>query len=109
MVQRPRYGGGTLGTMLAGVFASNAVYGHLTDTAGRSVPLGLVDGNSFQVVYQAVACAITWAIAIMGSFVRLKICDVVIGLRVHREQEIAGLDVSTHGEEGYVIDAWTER
>jgi Amt family ammonium transporter len=31
----------------------------------------------------------------------LKVVDLVIGLRVTREQELEGLDVTQHGEEGY--------
>jgi Amt family ammonium transporter len=35
----------------------------------------------------------------------LKICDALIGLRVTKSQESAGLDVSLHGEEGYNLEA----
>jgi len=39
----------------------------------------------------------------IGSFIILKIVDVVIGLRVTEEQETEGLDVSQHDERGYIL------
>ena len=44
-------------------------------------------------------------LAIVGTLVVLKICDVVLGVRVRKEEEIAGLDVSLHGEEGYIFES----
>ena len=41
----------------------------------------------------------------MGTLIILKICDALIGLRVSKEQEIEGLDVSMHGEEGYNFES----
>jgi len=38
-------------------------------------------------------------LAVVGSFVLLKIVDVVIGLRVSEAHEIQGLDLSEHGSE----------
>ena len=35
----------------------------------------------------------------------LKICDVLLGLRVSPEHEIEGLDLALHGEEGYIMEA----
>ena len=46
--------GGTLGAMLTGVFATNAVNDGLKDAAGKVQPLGLVDGNAGQVVNQVI-------------------------------------------------------
>ena len=43
-------------------------------------------------------------LAIVGTLVILKICDVVLGVRVSKEQEIEGLDVTQHGEEGYIFE-----
>jgi Amt family ammonium transporter len=43
-------------------------------------------------------------LAIAGTLVVLKICDATIGLRVTQEQEVGGLDISMHGEEGYNLD-----
>jgi Amt family ammonium transporter len=41
--------------------------------------------------------------AIVVTFVILKVIDAVIGLRVSRQAEIEGLDFSQHGEEGYIF------
>jgi len=40
-------------------------------------------------------------LAVVGTLVILKAVDLTIGLRVSVEQEVEGLDVSLHGEEGY--------
>ena len=39
----------------------------------------------------------------MATFVILKVLDAVMGLRVSRAEEIEGLDLSQHGEEGYIF------
>jgi len=96
--------GGTLGALLTGVFATNAVNDGFKDSAGHLLPLGLVDGHASQILNQAIGCAISWGLAIVGTLIILKICDAVLGVRVRKEQEIAGLDVSLHGEEGYILE-----
>ncbi len=93
--------GGTLGAILTGVFATRA--------AGRSrrhvvdKPLGLIEGGSMLMLAQIAAVITTWILASVGTFVILKVLDAVMGLRVSREAEIEGLDVSQHGEEGYIF------
>jgi Amt family ammonium transporter len=52
-----------------------------------------------------VGCGISWTIAVAGTLVILKVCDVVIGLRVSPEHEMEGLDLSQHGEEGYIFES----
>jgi Amt family ammonium transporter len=96
--------GGTLGAILTGVFATNAVNDALKDSAGKPLPLGLVDGHAIQVANQAIGVAIAWVLAIVGTFVILKVCDLVVGLRVDPEHEEAGLDVAIHGEEAYAFE-----
>jgi Amt family ammonium transporter len=96
--------GGTLGALLTGVFATNAVNDSFRDAAGRVLPLGLVDGHASQVFNQAVGCLVAWGLAVVGTLVILKVCDLLIGVRVAKEQEIQGLDVSLHGEEGYLFE-----
>jgi ammonium transporter, Amt family len=97
--------GGTLGAILTGVFATSAINTGLKDSGGHVLPLGLVDGKGSQVFNQMIGCGIAWAIAIVGTLVILKVCDVLIGLRVSPEQEMEGLDVSQHGEEGYIFES----
>ncbi len=97
--------GGTLGALLTGVFATNLVNGGFKDSAGHTLPLGLVDGHASQILNQALGCAIAWGMAIVGTLVILKICDILIGVRAEPEQEIDGLDFSMHGEEGYSLES----
>jgi len=97
--------GGTLGAILTGVFATNAVNNGLKDAAGKPLPLGLVDGNGGQMINQLAGSAIAWLLAIVGTLVILKICDVLVGVRVSGEDETQGLDLSQHGEEGYNLEA----
>jgi Amt family ammonium transporter len=97
--------GGTLGAILTGVFATKEINDGLKDAAGHVMPLGLVDGNAMQVVNQIIGVGISWVLAIVGTLVILKICDVLIGVRVTKEQEVEGLDLSMHGEEGYIFEA----
>jgi Amt family ammonium transporter len=87
--------GGTLGALLTGVFATKAV-------TGGSDALGLVDGGTV-IVNQLVATLVTWGLAIVVTFVLLRILDATMGLRVSQEEEIQGLDFSQHGEEGYIF------
>jgi Amt family ammonium transporter len=49
--------------------------------------------------------AIAWGLAIVGTLLILKLVDVTIGLRVSEEEEVQGLDLSQHGEEGYYWEA----
>jgi Amt family ammonium transporter len=97
--------GGTLGAILTGIFATSAVNDGLKDAAGKVLPLGLVDGKAVQITNQAVGCAVAWGLAIVGTLIILKICDLTLGLRVSREEETEGLDLSMHGEEGYIFEA----
>ncbi len=97
--------GGTLGAMLTAVFATNAINDGLKDASGKVLPLGWVDGNPTQLLNQAIGVAIAWGLAIAGTLIILKVVDLLLGVRVSREQELEGLDLSMHGEEGYNLDA----
>lgn len=87
--------GGFAGALLTGVFASAEIAGE-----GKG---GLIEGNSQQFVNQLVACGASLALAIVGTFIILKVVDALVGLRASQEDEIQGLDLSQHGEEGYII------
>jgi ammonium transporter, Amt family len=96
--------GGTLGALLTGVFATSAINDGLKDSAGKVQPLGLIDGNAGQVLNQLGGVAISWVLAIVGTLIILKIVDATVGLRVTKQQESDGLDLSMHNEEGYVLE-----
>jgi Amt family ammonium transporter len=89
--------GGTLGAILTGVFATRAV-----NDIDHGQPLGLIEGGHV-IMGQLIATAVTWLLAIVATFVLLKILDATMGLRVTQQQEIQGLDLSQHGEEGYIF------
>jgi Amt family ammonium transporter len=97
--------GGTVGALLTGVFATNAINEGFKDASGKLLPLGLVDGNPMQVINQAIGVLIAFGLAIIGTIVILKVVDLIVGVRVSKEQEIDGLDLSMHGEEGYTLEA----
>jgi len=97
--------GGTLGAILTGVFATNAVNSALKGADGKPAALGLVDGNGGQIVNQLIATAMAWGLAVVGTFILLKITDLITGLRASDEDETVGLDLSMHGEDGYNLDA----
>ncbi|HXE64948.1 MAG TPA: ammonium transporter [Bryobacteraceae bacterium] len=95
--------GGTLGAILTGVFATNLI--NTAQINGKTVPLGLVDGNPGQILNQAIGVAIAISLAAVGTIVILKIVDALIGVRVDAETEEQGLDLTQHGEEGYILEA----
>lgn len=86
--------GGTLGALLTGVFATAAVDG---------VSHGLLEGNPGQLWAQAVGIIATVGLSVVVTFVLLKVLDATMGLRVSQDEEVQGLDVSQHGEEGYIF------
>jgi Amt family ammonium transporter len=97
--------GGTIGALLTGIFATRAINPILHDAPGNAVGLGFVDGNFGQILNQVVGIAIAFVLAIVGTLAILKLVDLVIGLRVASEDEMQGLDVTQHGEEGYYWEA----
>jgi Amt family ammonium transporter len=92
--------GGTLGALLTGVFATKAV-----NDVWSGKPMGWADGNASQILNQAVGCAIAAGIAAVGTYLILKVCDAITGVRADEAQEIEGMDLSMHGEEGYNFEA----
>jgi Amt family ammonium transporter len=89
--------GGTLGAILTGVFATRAAW-----NIGNGAELGLLEGGSV-LKGQIVAVLVTWVFSIVVTFILLKVLDAVVGLRVTQQEEIRGLDVSQHEEEGYIF------
>jgi len=87
--------GGTTGALLTGLFASKAV-----NSAGAD---GLFFGNPSQFGIQVVATVAALVFSFVGALILLKFVDVTIGLRVTEEDEIAGLDLSQHGENAYTL------
>ena len=82
--------GGILGAILTGVFADKAI--------GGDAATGLLQGNAGQVWIQIEGVALTLAWSGIGSFIILKVIDMIVGLRVSEDIERDGLDLGLHGE-----------
>jgi len=86
--------GGTLGAVLAGVFANPDINANLKTNLGSLVGNGLW-------IEQLKAVGVTMALAIGGTAVIAYAIKAVLGLRPSAEAEEAGLDDVDHGEAGY--------
>lgn len=85
--------GGTWGAIATGIFSSKAV-----NPAGSD---GLIYGNARQPIIQLIGVVAAWALASAGTFIILKAIGAITELRVSQEEEVAGLDLSLHGEVAY--------
>jgi Amt family ammonium transporter len=84
--------GGTVGSLLTGVFAEKA-WGSPAD--------GLLAGNPRQLGIQLIAALAAIAFSAAGSWLLFKLIALVLELRVPAREEGLGLDVTQHGEEAY--------
>ena len=85
--------GGILGTLLTGVFASNA----LGVFSGQSEDFSIAS----QLSTQAIGVIATVVYTAIVTFAILKLTDVLVGNRVSDDEEQVGLDLSAHNERGY--------
>jgi ammonium transporter, Amt family len=97
--------GGTIGALLTGVFASSLVNPVFKDAQGHALPVGMIEGNFRQLGNQAIGVLIAIALAVVGTSLILVVVNFTIGLRVSTEDEVQGLDLTQHGEEGYYWEA----
>jgi len=97
--------GGTIGALLTGVFATSLINPIFKDAQGHPLPVGMVDGNYRQIGNQFVGVLIAIALAAVGTYIILQIVNLAVGVRVSTEDEVQGLDVTQHGEEGYYWEA----
>ncbi len=81
--------GGATGAFLTGVFALKAI-----NSAGS----GFIDGNPAQLMIQLQGIAYTATYCAIATFVILMVVKFTIGLRVSKEEEMEGLDLTQHGE-----------
>jgi len=80
--------GGMTGTLLAGIFATASIGG----TAG------LLEDHPQQLLLQLYGVAVTLAWSAGMTYALLKLVSLFVPLRVSREHELEGLDISQHGE-----------
>jgi ammonium transporter, Amt family len=91
--------GGILGTLLAGVFAST----QLGLFSGQGFASG-INSISEQLVVQFIGVIVTIIYTAVVTYLLLKLTSILTaGLRVSREEEIQGLDISLHEEDGYKL------
>ncbi|MCS6891141.1 MAG: ammonium transporter [Rhodovarius sp.] len=89
--------GGIVGAVLTGVFAYGMLY--KPDDAEAAIAYsGALYGNPGMIWTQIKAVLATIAFSGIGTFILLKIVDLMVGLRVTEEEEREGLDVTQHGE-----------
>ena len=90
--------GGTLGAFITGVFATATVNGNLNtnlkDVVGKTLWLE-----------QLKAIGLTLVLSVVSTVIIAYIVKAIIGLRPTPEGEQEGLDLSDHGEEGYIYEA----
>lgn len=84
---------GIVGSLAIGIFATS-----LINPAG---PNGLLFGNPDQLLIQGIGVGIAALMGFGGTFIIMKILDVLMGVRVSREAEEIGLDIAEHAERAY--------
>ena len=87
--------GGMLGTLYAGIFASDA----LGVCSGQGYNEGMNMASQVQV--QLVGITATFAYTAIVTFILLKLVDKLLVLRIDEESETNGLDLVEHNERGY--------
>jgi ammonium transporter, Amt family len=85
--------GGTLGALLTGVLATPAVNGAI-----EPLMKGLL-------LEQIKAIALTIVLSVVATAIIALVVKTIVGLRPTVEAEQEGLDLSDHGEEGYIYEA----
>lgn len=89
--------GGIIGSILTGVFATRMV-------TGENGAQGALYGDWHQLGVQVLVTLVTIVYSAVLTVVLFKIVDKVVGLRVNKEEESVGLDISQHGEMAYGED-----
>lgn len=84
--------GGIVGSLLTAVFAAETF-------GGLGLPDGVSIGEQLGIQAAGIGATIIWSAVF--TFIILKLLDLVIGLRVNKEEEIQGLDIVLHEETGY--------
>ena len=86
--------GGAFGALAVGLLAKAGISGDVN---------GLLFGNPRQLAIQALSLVVAAGYSFLVTLVILKLVDLAIGLRVTADDEEVGLDLSQHGERGYLM------
>ena len=86
--------GGVLGTLMVAVLVDKSF-------GGAGLEKGMTIASQFGVQLTGFAAVLVWAV--LASYVLVKIVQSTVGLRVSDDEELEGLDVTSHGETGYSL------
>lgn len=86
--------GGIFGGLCTGIFASKAVNPSIRWD-------GLIFGETGLFTAQVISILVTIAIAVVGTFICIRVVRLFGDLRVSEHDERVGLDISQHGERAY--------
>jgi ammonium transporter, Amt family len=86
---------GSWGVIAVGIWASLSFNPNGAD--------GLIHGKGHQLLVQFVTFLIATVFSFVASFILLKLVDKTIGLRVRKDHELIGLDLTQHKESAYTF------
>jgi Amt family ammonium transporter len=96
--------GGTLGALMTGFLATAEVNSNLiSDGYAKKNGLAALVTDGGLWVAQLKAIGITLVLSIVGTIIIAYIVKAIVGLRPSAEAEQQGLDITDHGEEGYIL------
>lgn len=95
--------GGTMGAILAGVFATASINPNLAGEAAKANGLAALAGHGLW-LQQLIAVVAVIALSVTGTVLITMFVKFAVGLRTTAEAEHQGLDIAEHGEEGYIFD-----
>jgi len=84
---------GIIGSLAVGIFASLAINPNGVN--------GLLYGNPQQLLIQAIGVAVAGVLGFGGTYIIMKVINLLIGVRVSPKVEEAGLDIEEHAERAY--------
>jgi Amt family ammonium transporter len=87
--------GGMVGALAVGLLATPALTGG---------PGGLLDGNTDLLFAQAIAVAAVTVYTVVVTGLILLVIDGILGFRVSADEEDLGLDLTQHGQRGYIME-----
>ena len=97
--------GGMCGAIATGFLADASINSNLSGGPGGQAMADLCDWSKGHLLYvqQIYIVLFTIAISVIGTAIIAFALKFTLGLRPTAEQEEAGLDVTDHGEEGYIL------
>lgn len=88
--------GGIVGALLTGIFTDVSL-------GGQGLAAGVTIGQQLGVQFIGVATTVVYSGVV--SWILLKVVDGLVGLRVSEDEEVRGLDISLHNEQGYFLES----